>query len=131
MANGGGLELPIMPVRQTFAPNTMLPKDLTDLIAAFQDDYHSSFMKAREMENERIVGNSEANAAAMKNRAGYEKSSQDVVDQKGRKPPPAPKGGTAGTGTGTGASGPPNKNMSFDWSAYSTPELMGFLEGSL
>lgn len=105
MANGG-LELPIMPIRQTFAPATAIPKDLSHLIDAFQSNYTDSFMDARKMTDESIIGNSRANAAAAGNRASYEKSNQDTIDQAGQAAPAAPASG-------------------FNWSAFSTPELEG------
>jgi hypothetical protein len=100
------LELPIMPVHQTFAPNTVVPKDLSHLIDAFQSNYADSFMKARGMTDESIIGNSRANRQAAENRAGYEKANQDTIDQAGQAAPaPAASG--------------------FNWSAFSTPELEG------
>lgn len=101
------LDLPIMPVRQTFAPNTAIPKDLSHLIDAFQSNYADSFMDARKMTDESIIGNSRANAAAAKNRAAAETANQDTIDQTGQSAPGAAP-----------ASG-------FNWSAFSTPELEG------
>lgn len=101
------IDLPIIPVHQTFAPNTALPKDLTALIDAFQSNYADSFAKARGMTDESIIGNSRANAQAAQNRATYEKANQDTIDQAGQKAPA------------------PAQSSGFNWSAFSTPELEG------
>jgi hypothetical protein len=106
------INLPVMPVQQTFQPNIQAPKDLTGLISAFQDDYASSYAKAKGMENQRIVGNSGANAQAAQNRAVYEKAQQDTVDQTG-KPGAAPTTG-----------------KDFDWSLFTDEELIDILNFS-
>ena len=107
-----GLDLPIIPITQTFAPKTVVPKDLTGLIDAFQSNYADSFNKARGIADEGIIGNSRANAAAATNRATAETANQNTVDQTGRKVAPS------------------NAGSNFDWSLFSTEELQDLLKAS-
>lgn len=106
------LDLPIIPISQTFAPNIRAPKDLSGLIDAFQHDYNSSFMDARNQTDESIIGNSRANKEAMQNRAATEKATQDATDQTGRR-------GKA-----------PTDRSNFDWSLFTDQELQDILNFS-
>lgn len=111
----GGLDLPIIPLQQTFKANTVTPKDLTGLISAFGDDYFSSAKKAGDLENQRLIGNSGANKTAMQNKAAAAQASGDVVDELGR---PIPKKPTGAAPASTGG---------VDLKSYTTPELLNLL----
>jgi hypothetical protein len=77
------LEIPIIPVRQTFAPNTVAPKDLSGEVDKMMDGYRQGFLSTQDIQKQGIVGASDAVAARDKNFATSADAKQDRLDAEG------------------------------------------------
>ncbi len=77
------LEIPIIPISQTYAANTNNPRDLGGYVDKAIGGFNEGYIGAQDIQKRGVVGMTDAQAARDKNRASSANSAQDILDAQG------------------------------------------------
>jgi hypothetical protein len=77
------LEIPIVPLRQTFSPNTNNPRDLSEHVDKAINGFREGYLGTEDIMKRGIVGRSGAEAERDTNKATSAGAKQDVLDAQG------------------------------------------------